>query len=146
MTWKHVVMGVLGFGLGFWLCMPRETALAPRWEVLVQDTAGHGLGGAEVTQTRSSDVAPSLSGYTIQTADGWGRAAFPAVHTRTSPLLRVIACVRVVIAHGPHSRCGYHQDIRADVPGYAESARREGNLTLKERGRLLTITVRPVQK
>lgn len=140
MTWKHIVMGVLGFTFGLWFCAPRETTFAPRWEVLVQDASAHGLGSAEITQTRKSDVDSTLSGYTIQTADLWGRAAFPSIHTHTSPLLRTVACLRQLARH---NTCGYHQNITAKVPGYIESARQESNLTLKERGKLLTITLKP---
>lgn len=141
MTWKHIVMGVLGFALGYWFCMPRDTTLSPRWEVLVQDGKGRGLAAAEVTRTRESDFDRALNGYTLQAADSWGRAAFPPVHVRTSPLLRALACVRE-LAHSVHGTCGYRQNIVASVPGYVELKRTEEELPLIGRGRLLTITLR----
>lgn len=140
MTWKHIVLGLLGFSFGVWFCMPRDMSLAPRWEVLVQDGHGRGLAGAEVTWTREADFAPALNGYTLQTADAWGRAAFPAVSVHTSPLLRTFACVRMLV-RSVHGTCGYRQNIVAAADHTGELKRTEETLPLKGRGKLLTITL-----
>jgi hypothetical protein len=140
MTWKHIVMGLVGFSFGLWFCYPREMALEPRWEVLVQDADGHGLLQAEVFQTRYDYATGGGRSETLRQADSYGRVAFPAVSAHTSPLLRTITCVRLK-ASGKKASCGFHQIIVAAADGYVETARQEGTLPLKGRGELLTVTM-----
>jgi hypothetical protein len=143
MNWKHILAGFCGFAFGFWLCMPRDAVLQPRWEVLVLDESGHGIAHAAVQEFRQDNVTHLGATSTIQTADSYGRAAFPAVHGRTSPLLRGIACGRQIASQGAHAGCGYFHDITAALDGYVEVARKESDLPLKGRGRLLQLTMRP---
>ena len=140
MTWKHLLAGICGFTFGFWLCMPRAVVWLPRYEVLVVDANGVPFPGSEVRQVRE-DIAAASS--TIATADSYGRAAFPSVHGRPSPLLRLFACERQMATHGIHAPCAYRQQIAAEIPGFVEASRTESDLPLKGRGRLLRITMRP---
>jgi hypothetical protein len=145
MTWKHIVLGVAGFAIGFWACMPREAVLQPRWEVLVVNDVGNGLAGARVRDMWQDYITDRGDGESDQVADSYGRAAFPAVRVRTSPLLRAIACGKQIASQGAHAGCGYYQDIVAEVDGYAEAARSVSDLPVKSRGKLLTITLRPAR-
>ncbi|MEO7029464.1 MAG: hypothetical protein ABI147_08665 [Acidobacteriaceae bacterium] len=142
MKWKSIFAGICGFAFGFWLCMPRDTVLLPRYEVLVADAAGKGLAGAEVKQSREDYAISGNVSSSLTSADSYGRAAFPAVRGRTSPLLRLIMCGRRMVTLGVHAPCGYRFQIVAEVPGYAEASRSESKLPLKGRGRLLRITMR----
>jgi hypothetical protein len=142
MTWKHILAGLCGFGFGFWLCMPRDVVLLPRYEVLVQDAFGKGFPLAEVREFRQDYAITGASTSSLATADSYGRAAFPPVHGRTSPLLRLIVCGRLMAAHGLHAPCGYLHQIAIEVPGYTEVSRTESELPLKGRGRLIHITMR----
>jgi hypothetical protein len=143
MTWKHLLAGLCGFAFGFWLCMPRDVVLLPRYEVLMEDASGKGFPLAEVKEFRQDYAISGATSSSIATADSYGRAAFPPVHGRTSPLLRLIICGRLMAAHGVHAPCGYLHQITAEVPGYTEASRTESDLPLKDRGRLLHITMRP---
>ncbi len=145
MNWKHIVFGVAGFAFGFWACMPREAVLQPRWEVLVVNDVGNGLAGARVHELRQDYITDRAGGTSVQTADSYGRAAFPGVRVRTSPLLRTIACGKQIASQGAHASCGYHNEITAIVDGYAEAARSVSDLPIGSRGKLLTITLRPVR-
>lgn len=145
MNWKHIVFGVAGFAFGFWACMPREAVLQPRWEVLVVNDVGNGLAGARVHELRQDYITHRAGGTSDQTADSYGRVAFPAVRVRTSPLLRAIACGQEIASQGAHASCGYYEDIVVQVDGYAEAARSVSDLPIKSRGKLLTITLRPVR-
>jgi hypothetical protein len=142
MTWKHIVAGLCGFGLGFWFCMPRDVVLLPRYEVLVSANSRKGISEAQVEQVRQDYAITSTVSTSLATADDYGRAAFPAVRGRTSPLLRTVVCVRQMRAHGLHAPCGFSQQIVVEVPGYSEVGRAESKLPLKGRGRLLNITMR----
>lgn len=145
MTWKHILMGVCGFALGLWLCIPRDATLQPRWEVLVHDASGHGIPRAEVTEFRRDNVTPTGETHNIQFADSYGRVAFPPARTHTSPLLRGITCVKLKFAHGAQTPCGYQRWVAVTAPGYVETARRESPLPLKGRGMLLNITMQKAQ-
>ena len=145
MTWKHIVLGVAGFAFGFWACMPREAVLQPRWEVLVVNDVGNGLAGARVHELRQDYITHRNDGTSEQIADSYGRAAFPAVRVRSSPLLRAIACGKQVVSQGAHASCGYYEDIVAELDGYAEAARSVSDLPIKSRGKLLMITLRPAR-
>jgi hypothetical protein len=142
MTWKHLLAGLCGFGFGFWLFMPRDAVLLPRYEVLLEDASGKGFPLAEVREFRQDYVISGVTSSSIATADSYGRAAFPVVHGRTSPLRRLIVCGRLMAAHGVHTPCGYLHQIAVEVPGYAETSRTESELPLKGRGRLIHITMR----
>jgi len=145
MNWKHIIFGAAGFLFGFWACMPREAVLQPRYEVLVINEVGNGLAGARVHELRQDYITHRAGGTSEETADSYGRAAFPAVRMRTSPLLRAIACGRQIASQGAHASCGYHHDITADVDGYTETTRSVCDLPIKSRGKLLTITLRPTR-
>lgn len=144
MTWKHILLGLIGFSLGIWFCYPREMPLQPRWEVLVQDADGHGLPQASVFLTRYDYASGAGRSEALQHADIYGRAAFPAVSAHTSPLFRTIVCARLRLS-GKQSTCGFYQVIVAAVDGYKETSRKESLLPLKGRGNLLTITLRKVE-
>jgi len=144
MGWKHYLAGLCGFVLGFWGCMPRNVVLMPRYEVLVQDATGKGLTSARVEQLRQDYAISGAESHSFSVADSYGRAAFPAVSGRTSPLLRVISCGRQMAAHGVHAPCGYSHQFAVEVPGYVEASRSESDLPLKSRGRLVLITMRAV--
>src|ERR1700728_155320 len=79
MTWKHILAGLCGFGLGFWICMPRDVVLLPRYEVLVQDAFGKGFPLAEVREFRQDYAITAASTSSLAAADSYGRAAFPPV-------------------------------------------------------------------
>ncbi len=121
--------------------MPRDAVLLPRYEVLVADAAGKGLAGAEVKQMREDYAVSGHVSSSLASADSYGRAAFPAVRGRTSPLLRLIVCGRRMVTLGVHAPCGYLHQIAVEVPGYSEAARSESKLPLKGRGNLLRITM-----
>jgi len=143
MTWKHLLAGLCGFAFGFWLCMPREVLLLPRYEVLVTVASGRGFPHAEVRQLRQDNAVSAATSSSFATADSYGRAAFPAVRATTSPLRRLILCARLMAAQGIHTPCGYRHQITAEAPGYVEASRSESDLPLKDRGRLLRIAIRP---
>jgi hypothetical protein len=143
MTWKHLLAGLCGFAFGFWLCMPRDVVLLPRYEVLMEDASGKGFPLAEVKEFRQDYAISGATSSSIATADSYGRAAFPLVRGRSSPLRRLVFCGRLMAAHGVHAPCGYLHQITAEVPGYTEALRTESALPLKDRGRLLHITMRP---
>src|SRR4051812_13480512 len=115
MNWKHILAGICGFAFGFWLCMPRDTVLLPRYEVLVLAENGSALPAAHVEQVRRDFAVSGVTSTSRATADSYGRVAFPAVRAHTSPLLRLIVCGRQIAAHGIHAPCGFHQQITADV-------------------------------
>lgn len=140
MNWKHILAGICGFALGFWLCMPRDTVLLPRYEVLVAAENGAPFASAHVEQVRRDFAVSGQTSASLATADSYGRVAFPAVRAHTSPLLRLIVCARQIAAHGVHAPCGFHQQITANVPGCTEVSRTEAPLPLKSRGRLLRLT------
>jgi hypothetical protein len=142
MSWKHYLAGLCGFVLGFWFCMPRNVLLMPRYEVLVEDASGKGLASAQVEQVRQDYAISGTTSFSFSIADSYGRAAFPAVSGRTSPLRRAILCGRQMAAHGAHAPCGYAHSFALDVPGYAEASRSESDLPLQSRGRLLRVTMR----
>lgn len=142
--WKHYLAGLCGFVVGFWLCMPRNVVLMPRYEVLVEDATGKGLAAARVEQLRQDYAVSGTTSFSFSTADSYGRVAFPAVSGQTSPLLRIIRCGRQMAAHGVHAPCGYVHSFAVDVPGYAEADRSESDLPLRSRGRLVHITMRAV--
>lgn len=142
MNWKNILAGVCGFAFGFWLCMPRDVVLLPRYEVLVDDVSGNGLPSAEVKQVRQDYAITGTVSSSLSLADGYGRVAFPAVGGRTSPLLRLIVCGRRMVSFGVHAPCGYRVQIAAEVPGYTEASRSESKLPLKGRGHLLRIVLR----
>ena len=142
MTWRHYLAGLCGFVLGFWLCMPRNVVLMPRYEVLVEDTSSKGLASARVEQLRQDYAVSGTTSFSFSTADSYGRVAFPAVSGRTSPLLRIIHCGRQMAAHGVHAPCRYVYSFALDVPGYAEAGRSESDLPLRSRGRLVHVTMR----
>jgi hypothetical protein len=144
MSWKHYLAGLCGFVLGFWFCMPRDVVLMPRYEVLIEDASGKGLASAQVEQLRQDYAISGTTSHSFSTADSYGRAAFPAVGGRTSPLRRVIVCGRQMAAQGVHAPCGYLHSFAVDVPGLAEAGRFESDLPLKGRGRLVRITMRVV--
>jgi hypothetical protein len=146
MGWKHYLAGLCGFVLGFWLCMPRNVVLVPRYEVLVEDASGKGLAAAQVEQLRQDYAISGATSFSFATADGWGRAAFPAISGRTSPLRRMIFCGRRMAAQGVHAPCGYLHSFAVEVPGYAEASRSESDLPLRGRGRLVHITMRAVAR
>lgn len=142
MTWKRIVTGMCGFSFGFWLCMPRDLELMPRYEVLVTDSAGTGLPFVLVKEKRRDLAITRSAGYSLATADMYGRAAFPAVQGHTSPLRRLGVCAQEKWAHGVDAPCGYIYQIEVQIPGYAEGFRNEQKLPLKGRGRLLRIVMR----
>ncbi len=142
MTWKHLLAGIIGFTFGFWFCMPRQTQLLPRYEVLVTDSEGQGIAAAPVIQRRQDFAVTGLT-TTIATADTYGRAAFPAIAARTSPLLRAILCTRLMAQNGIHTPCGYSHQITVDFPNRTESNRTYDPLPLKARGGLIHITMNP---
>ena len=142
MSWRHYLAGLCGFVLGFWICMPRDVVLLPRYEVLVEDASGKGLASARVEQLRQDYAISGAVSHSFSDADSYGRSAFPAVGGRTSPLLRAISCARQMAAHGVHAPCRYLHQFAVEVPGYAEAGRSESDLPLKGRGRLLRITMR----
>jgi len=144
MGWKHYLAGLCGFVLGYWLCMPRNVVLMPRYEVLVEDASGKGLASAQVEQLRQDYAISGTTSSSFSTADSYGRAQFPAVSGRTSPLLRIIHCGGQMAAHGVHAPCGYIHSLLVDVPGYAEASRSESDLPLRSRGRFVHITMRRV--
>ena len=144
MNWKNILAGVCGFAFGFWLCMPRDVVLLPRFEVLVGDVSGKGLAGAEVKQVRQDYAISGSVSSSLSTADGYGRAAFPAVRGHTSPLRRLIVCGRRMATLGVRAPCGYRVQVVAEVSGYAEASRSESKLPLKGRGHLLRITMRQI--
>jgi hypothetical protein len=142
MNWKHILAGICGFTFGFWLCMPRDILLLPRYEVLVTDAAGKGFPAVEVHQFRQDNAITGAASSSFATADTYGRAAFPSVGGHTSPLLRLIECGRLLKARGLQTPCGYHHQITVDLPDYTESTRTETDLPLKNRGHLLSIVLR----
>jgi hypothetical protein len=142
MNWKHILAGICGFAFGFWLCMPRDVVLLPRYEVLVLDENGIAFPSAQVEQVRRDFAVSGLTSSSLATADSYGRAAFPAVRAHTNPLLRLIVCGRQIAAHGIRTPCGFHQQITAEVPGYTEASRSETTPPLKSRGRLLRLTLK----
>jgi hypothetical protein len=144
MKWRHLLAGLCGFAFGFWLFMPRSVVLLPRYEVLVTGATGKGFPLAEVTEFRQDYAISGAASSSIATADSYGRAAFPLVRGRTSPLRRLVLCGRLMAAQGVHAPCGYLHQITVEVPGYAEASRSESALPLKDRGRLLRITLRPI--
>ena len=144
MGWKHYLAGLCGFALGYWFCMPRVVVLMPRYEVLIEDASGQGLASAQVEQLRQDYAISGTTSFSFSTADSYGRAAFPAVSGRTSPLRRVILCGRQMAAHGVHAPCGYLHSFAVGVPGYAQTGRSESDLPLRRRGRLVRITMRAV--
>jgi hypothetical protein len=143
MTWKHILAGLCGFSLGFWFCMPRDVELLPRYEVLVVDAAGKGFAHAYVKESREDHAITGLTTSTLTIADDYGRAAFPLVRGRTSPLLQTIVCVRLMKSSGMHTPCGYSHQITTDIPGYTESSSTEAPLPLKKRGILIRIIMQP---
>ena len=142
MGWKHYLAGLCGFVLGFWICMPRDVVLMPRYEVLVEDASGKGLASAQVEQLRQDYAISGTTSFSFSTADNYGRVAFPAVSGRTSPLFRAIRCGREMAAHGIHAPCGYLHAFNVEAAGYAEASRSESDLPLRSRGRLVRITMR----
>src|ERR1700744_5758992 len=88
--WKHYLAGLCGFVLGFWLCMPRNVVLMPRYEVLVENASGKGLASVQVEQLRQDYVISNTTSFSFSTDDSYGRVAFPAVSGRASPLLRIL--------------------------------------------------------
>jgi len=145
MTWKHILAGICGFALGYWLCMPRDIVLLQRCEVLVTGADGKGLPPIYVKELRQDNAISGETSFSLALTDGYGRTAFPPVRGRTSPLRRLIFCGRLMAAHGVHTPCGYLHDVTVDVPGYVEGSRSESDLPLKGRGHLIHITMRPVE-
>jgi hypothetical protein len=107
MQWKQYLAGLCGFLFGFWMCMPRDVVLMPRYEVLVTDASGIGASSAVVKQVRQDYAITGAVSSSLATADSYGRVAFPPVPGRTSPLFRLIFCARLKIAGGAHAPCGY---------------------------------------
>ena len=122
--------------------MPRDIKLMPRYEVLVTDSAGKGLPFVLVKEQRRDVAITRSAGYSLATADIYGRAAFPAVQGHTSPLRQLVVCAQEKWARGVDAPCGYIYRIEVQVPGYAEGFRDETELPLKGRGRLLRIVMR----
>jgi hypothetical protein len=143
MRWKQYLAGLCGFLFGFWICMPRDVQLMPRYEVLVQDANGKGLPAAQVEQLRQDYAISGATSFSFSTADAYGRAAFPAVGGHTSPLLRIIVCGRQKASHGIAAPCGYLHQFVVDAPGYTEASRSESDLPLRDRGRLVRFTMKP---
>lgn len=141
MGWKHYFAGLCGFVFGFWVCMPRNVVLMPRYEVLVQDASGKGLASARVEQLRQDYGISGTTSHSFADADSYGRVAFPGASGRTSPLLQAVACGRQMAMHGIYAPCGYRHEFAVEVPGYAETSRPESDLPLKSRGRLVRITM-----
>jgi len=131
-----------GFSFGFWLCMPRDIELMPRYEVLVTDSAGKGLPFVLVREKRRDFAITRSASYSLATADVYGRAAFSAIQGHTSPLRRLMVCAQEKWARGVNAPCGYLHEIEVRVPGYVEGFRDEAKLPLKGRGRLVRIVMR----
>ena len=142
MNWKQILAGFCGFAFGFWLCMPRDAVLLPRYEVLVTGPSGKGIPAALVQQTRQDYAISGTTSSSLATADSYGRAAFTPVRGHTSPLFRLILCSRRKVALGLRAPCGYLHQISVQLPGQVEASRSETKLPLKDRGRLLRITMR----
>ena len=143
MNWKHIVAGLAGFAVGFWLCIPRDTLLQQRWEVRVVDPAGNAIPGASVRELRRDYATGAGESTSLQTADSFGRVAFQAVRVRSSPLLQGAGCAVRMVTKGVQASCRYTQEITVAANGYTEAGRTAQSMRLKERGSLLKITLRP---
>ena len=90
---------------------------------------------------RQDFAVSAKTSFSFSTADAYGRAAFPAVSGRTSPLLRAIVCGRLKVVSGISAPCGYLHTFTVEVPGYAEVSSTDSALPLQARGRLVRITM-----
>lgn len=102
-----------------WLLVPTTDVVSPRWTVLVTDTTGNPLAGAEVTVSSQQYTVETHDFEATKNTGKDGVVHFDERRIRANGLMRILGTIRN-LDQGAHASFGVHTFIHANKGGYGD--------------------------
>jgi hypothetical protein len=102
------------------LLVPTTDIVCPDWEVLVTDTEGHPIGGAEVTASSQQYTVEGHDTEVTKITGEDGRVHFDQRRFHMIGLIGILGVIRNILAQGAHASFGVHTWVAASKDGYGD--------------------------
>jgi hypothetical protein len=111
-----LVLGVIALA---WVFLPGTDVVAPDWTVLVTDTSGHSIAGADVTLFSQQYTTETQDTEQTAITGNDGYAYFTGRKIHANGLLRMFGVLRN-LDQGVHASFGVHTYVHASKKGYGD--------------------------
>ena len=116
---KRILLLPSSLLLLLWLFIPTTDVVSPQWTVLVTDTSGNPIAGAEVTVFSQQYTVETQDVETTKTTGKDGLVRFDERKIHPIGLMRLVGTIRN-LDQGAHASFGVHTHLHAGKSGYGD--------------------------